>query len=74
MDSGLKLGTIITISVNGIWAGSGNLVEGRITGCGCVFGNSQDESEVIYELIEDAIAEECKVLIDGDDRYTWSIE
>jgi hypothetical protein len=47
----------IGIIMDGVWAGTGNLVNGSIRDCGAQFCDDADESEVIYSLIEDAIAE-----------------
>ena len=67
----------ISISVNGAWAGSGKLVNGRITDCGAQFCEDADESEEVYGLIEAAI-DECRdsLSVDTDDgqlSITWSI-
>ena len=71
--------TTISISVDGIWAGSGKLTDGVISDCGAQFGADQDESENVYEMIEEAIMEgkdSIRVeLSDRDDavELTWSI-
>ena len=49
--------TTISISQNNVWAGSGKLSDGIISDCGAQFGANQDESEQVYEMIEDAIEE-----------------
>ena len=49
--------TTISISQNNVWAGSGKLSDGIISDCGAKFGANQDESEQVYEMIEDAIEE-----------------
>lgn len=70
----------ISISMDGVWVGSGKLIDGIISDCGAQFGADQDESENVYELIEEAIEEgkdSIKVeLSDRDDEYaiiSWSI-
>ena len=71
--------TTISISQDNVWAGSGKLIDGTISDCGAQFGADQDESENVYELIEEAIAEgkdSFKIeLSDRDDAVTitWSI-
>lgn len=49
--------TTISISQDNVWAGSGKLRDGVIEDCGAQFGANQDESEQVYEMIEEAIAE-----------------
>ena len=49
--------TVIEISANGSWAGSGKLIDGRIEDCAANFCNDDSESLKVYELIEKAIAE-----------------
>ena len=49
--------TAISISQDNVWAGSGKLTDGIISDCGAQFGADQDESENVYELIEEAIEE-----------------
>lgn len=69
----------ISISVDGIWAGSGKIENGQIVDCAAQFCSDTDESEEIYELIEQAIAEgkgSVTVEYSDDDksrRITWSI-
>ena len=70
--------TTISISMDGVWAGSGKLVEGKIRECGAQFCDDQDETEVIYEMIEERIAKFSKQFmtldLDGRDRLIeWSI-
>ena len=71
--------TTISISQDHVWAGDGKLIDGVISDCGAQFGADQDESEVVYEMIEEAIEEgkdSIKVeLSDRDDAVTitWSI-
>ena len=71
--------TVICISQDNVWAGSGKLTEGIISDCGAQFGADQDESENVYERIEEAIEEgkdSLKVeLSDRDEAVviTWSI-
>ena len=79
MKTTTKDHTVISISVDNVWAGSGKLRDGVIEDCGAQFGADQDESEVVYEMIEDAIEEgkdAIKVqMSDSDDtvEITWSI-
>lgn len=69
----------ISISVDEIWAGSGKLENGQIVDCGAQFCRDADESEEIYEMIEQAIAGGKTVVnIEHSDddkthRITWSI-
>jgi len=71
--------TTISISIDGIWAGSGKLTDGVISDCGAQFCDDSDESENVYEMIEEAIAggkDSLKVeLSDRDEavKITWSI-
>lgn len=71
--------TTITILVDGVVAGYGRLVDGHIADCGAVFANDQDESENVYELIEEAIGEGKDSLkvelsnLDSAVRITWDI-
>ena len=69
----------ISISVDGIWAGSGKLENEQIVDCAAQFCRDADESEEIYEMIEQAIASgKSSVTVehsDDDDNHkiTWSI-
>ena len=67
----------ISISMDQVWEGSGRLVDGRIVDCGAQFCDDTDESEAVYELIEDAITEgkdEIKIEIEGRDHIvSWSL-
>jgi hypothetical protein len=63
----------ISISVDGVWGGTGWLNDGVIEDCAAVLGGSQDESDRIYESIEEAIADGAKSLQDGDVCYSWTI-
>ena len=71
--------TTISLAVDGIWAGSGKLIGGNIRDCGAVFCDDQDESETVYEMIEEAIAAGKQSLkIELSDRsvaakITWDI-
>lgn len=69
--------TTISISLDGIWAGSGKLVDGRIEDCGAQFCDDNDASLAVYDLIESAIAAGRNSLtteIDGERKtLTWSI-
>jgi hypothetical protein len=69
--------TVISISMDGVWAGSGKLRDGIIEDCGAQFCDDNDESLLIYDKIEQAIAadrNELTVTIDGEShRLTWSI-
>ena len=71
--------TTISIAMDGVWAGSGKLVDGIIEDCGAQFCDDQDESENVYELIEEAIAEgkdSLKVELSKRDdavEITWTI-
>lgn len=71
--------TTISISMDGVWAGSGYLHNGTIEDCGAQFCDDNDESLELYEMIEEAIAagrDHVDVEISDDDathRITWSI-
>jgi len=70
--------TTISISQENVWAGSGILTDGKISNCGAQFGSDQDESENVYELIEEAIEDGHDginvELADGSTvEITWSI-
>jgi hypothetical protein len=69
--------TAISISMDGIWAGSGKLRDGQIEDCGAQFCDDNDESLEVYEMIEDAIEngeDEVRVTLDGEDHtITWTI-
>lgn len=63
----------ISIYRDNVWAGDGRLAGGEITDCPAVLGADQDESEAVYELIQDAIeADEDSVEVHGHE-YTWVI-
>lgn len=63
----------INIYCDNVWSGEGRLVDGEIIDCPAVLGADQDESDAVYELIQDAIdAEEDAVGIHGHE-YTWVI-
>lgn len=47
--------TVIEISMDGVWAGSGKLIDGRIEDCSAQFCDDNDESLEVYDLIENAI-------------------
>ncbi|MFW6024035.1 MAG: hypothetical protein ACOC8P_00260 [Dichotomicrobium sp.] len=62
----------ISIEENGVWAGTGQLVDGSIQNCPAILGDDQDMAERAYEAIEQAIARgEHNVTIDD---YTWTWE
>lgn len=63
----------ISISENGIWAGDGNLNEGRIEDCPAILGGDQDTADAVYEAIESAIAEGESTVEVGGKSYSWSI-
>lgn len=74
----------ISLNVDNIWAGSGKLrtwsdESVEIIDCGAIFAGNQDESENVYELIQDAIKEgkdSLKVELSDRDsavRITWTI-
>ena len=72
--------SLISISVNNVWAGSGRLTDGIISDCYAQFGANQDESENVYELIEEAIeGGRDQIRVELSDRehavsITWSTE
>jgi len=62
---------VISISMDQVWAGSGKLIDGRIEDCGAQFCDDTDESELVYELIEEAIeAGKDSVKVAFDDGVT----
>jgi hypothetical protein len=68
----------ISISVDGVWAGSGRVVDGSIADCGAVFASGQDESDDVYDLLDEAIGDGLDHLnvehADGTThRYSWTI-
>lgn len=68
----------ISISVDGVWAGSGRVVDGYIVDCGAVLAGGQDESDDVYDLIEEAIGEglDHQIIEHADGtthRYAWTI-
>lgn len=74
----------ISINMDNVWAGSGKLrtwsdESVEIVDCGAVFAGDQDESENVYELIQDAIEEgkdSLKVELSDRDyavNITWTI-
>jgi hypothetical protein len=70
--------TVIEIACDGVWAGSGKLVDGIIEDCGAQFCDDNDESLECYDLIESAIAkgrDSVKVKLSSGNtiRLTWSI-
>ena len=74
--------TTISIYQDDAWAGSGRLTAGTISDCCAQFGADQDESGIVYELIEEAIEEAIEDGRDGIDvdlsdgrtaTITWSI-
>jgi len=79
MTTAINSYTTISISVDGVWAGSGKLIDGKIVDCGSQFSADHDESESVYELIEDAIEHGHQWadadLSDQDNlvHVTWSI-
>lgn len=70
----------IIISMDNIWAGSGDLVDGQIVNCGAQFCDDIDESDVVYSMIEDRLDDEIvdgemTIDIDGQDRkISWHLE
>jgi hypothetical protein len=71
--------TVIEISMDGVWAGSGKLVDGRIEDCGAQFCDDSDESLEVYDAIEAAIElgkTKVKAAFRGDRKQheiTWTI-
>lgn len=67
----------ISISMDGIWAGSGQLRDGIIENCCAQFCDNNDASLLVYDLIEDAIAnghDSLKVEINGESKViSWSL-
>lgn len=71
--------TAISISMDGTWAGSGKLINGRIEDCGAQFCDDNDSSLWAYDKIEQAIVEgksSIRLTFSGDEtshEFTWSI-
>ena len=70
--------TTISIYQDDVWVGSGRLIAGTISDCGAMFGAVQDESDNVYELIEEAIeGGDDGIDVDLSDgrtvAITWSI-
>lgn len=64
----------ISISCDGVWAGSGWLTEdGKVIDCPAVLGEDQDASDETYEAIDDAIEEGEEEVVRPDGTYTWTI-
>lgn len=67
----------ISISMDGVWAGSGVLRNGTIENCGAQFCDDNDESLAAYDRIEEAIAkgrDHVVCSLAGEPRkLTWSI-
>lgn len=67
----------ISINMDGIWAGSGDLRDGVIENCGAQFCDDNDVSLGFYESIEEAIEaghDSVTVEIDGTSHVlSWSI-
>jgi len=65
---------MISISRDGIWAGSGRIAGESIVDCPAILGETQEDSDNTYEQIMDAI-ENGETSIDvGEHCYTWTIE
>ena len=68
---------VITISMNGTWAGDGRLCDGRIEDCSAQFCDDADESLAVYDAIEEAIdgpTGSIKIDIDGETKLIeWTI-
>jgi hypothetical protein len=70
--------TTISIFRDGVWSGSGEITEdGEIIDCAAVLGPTQDESDMTYEMIADAIGhdpqDETGSIERPDGTYSWVI-
>lgn len=71
--------TMISISMDGVWAGSGRFVDGQVVDCGAQFCDDNDESLEVYDMIDEAIENgqsEVRVQFSGSDEthvITWSL-
>ncbi len=69
--------TTISISMDGVWSGSGKIRDGEIVDCSAQFCDDTDESLKVYEMIEEAIddgRDSLVVELDGERReMTWTI-
>ena len=66
----------IEISRNGVWAGVGVWTGEEIVDSPAVLGDTQEESDEVYEAIADAIEsgeEMVEVGVDGETCYTWTL-
>ena len=64
----------ISIYRNGIWTGTGRLVNGSIRGCDAILGADQDASDDTYDLIEEAIDIGNSSVTCSDGEYTWKLD
>jgi len=63
----------ISVTEDGVWAGTGTFNNGSIENCAAVLGDDRDMSERAYDAIEEAIADgETSVAI-GDYIWEWEI-
>jgi len=65
----------ISICVDNVWAGDGKILDGEIRDCAAQLGGDQEETEVLYSMIEDAIeaGKDC-VTCELNNGQTASIE
>ena len=70
--------TTISISLDNVWAGSGKLRRWadesvEIVDCGAQFAEDYDDSEAVYESIQDAIESGSDSLQTDAGLITWTI-
>ena len=66
--------TKIIISLNDIWAGSGDLIDGRIENCGAQFCDDNDESLGVYDAIEQVMTHGVTAItVPGIGVVSWEI-
>ena len=66
--------SIITISLNGTWAGIGTLTDGIVTDCAAQFCDDNDRSLAVYDEIEEAIESgKQSITVAGIGTVSWEI-
>lgn len=64
----------INIYRNGVWAGTGKVIDGQIVDCAAQLGPNADESEDTYCAIEENLEEDGDTEVERPDGvYTWNI-
>lgn len=63
MSESTKTSQQIEIYVDGTWAGSGRHVDGQIVDCSAQFSDDSDESDEVYDMLDDVIRDGHKKLV-----------